>query len=312
MPHHVASIVTIFQLLQTNWIRVGRARHSNSDYNLNRLLHLASAYNSGYRYCDKLQKTRAKGRWNENARVIEKKKRETERKRENTWNSNVGERMDYENPRALPARVPESNYGSSGSIAAKNQGRKRPAEKAEETNLSGLSSARMTRTERIWSPDTFIGFNELIKRIRAGRCGWAARCAYRCLTWHPNKKHRETLDDHLEENTCICVHHNTDPPISHDIYIMTRSSGSTLGAIELATSPALTILPSLAKCALLSDTPVERIIFVHRSYQRIGLQDYEFCYLTYRWRKEFIFCVLYMLLILEVRSGIFGYFHSSD
>lgn len=150
------------------------------------------------------------------------------------WNSNVGERMDYENPRALPARVPESNYGSSGSIAAKNQGRKRSAEKAEETNLSGLSSTRMTRTERIWSPDTFIGFNELIKRIRAGRCGWAARCAYRCLIWHPNKKHRETPDNHLEENTCICVYHNNDPPISHDIYIMTRSSESTLGAIELA------------------------------------------------------------------------------
>lgn len=44
-------------------------------------------------------------------------------------NSNVGERMDYENPRALPTRVPESNYGSSGSIAAKNHERKRPAEK---------------------------------------------------------------------------------------------------------------------------------------------------------------------------------------
>lgn len=48
--------------------------------------------------------------------------------------------MDYENPRALPARVPESNYGASGS---KNHGRKRLVEKAEETNLSGLSSARM-------------------------------------------------------------------------------------------------------------------------------------------------------------------------
>lgn len=53
--------------------------------------------------------------------------------------------MDYENPRALPMRVPESNYGSSGSIAAKNHERKRPAEKAEETNLSGLSNARLTR-----------------------------------------------------------------------------------------------------------------------------------------------------------------------
>lgn len=78
--------------------------------------------------------------------------------------------MDYENPRALPTRVPESNYGSSGSIAAKNQ-RKRPTEKAEETNLSGLSSVRMMRAERIQSPDTFTGFNELIKRIRVGRCG---------------------------------------------------------------------------------------------------------------------------------------------
>lgn len=76
--------------------------------------------------------------------------------------------MDYENPRALPARVSESNYGSSGSIAAKHHGRKRPAEKAEETNLSGLSSAWMTRSERIRSPDTFTGFNELIKRTRAG------------------------------------------------------------------------------------------------------------------------------------------------
>lgn len=44
-------------------------------------------------------------------------------------------------------RVSESNYGSSGSIAAKNQGRKSPAERAEETNLSGLSSAGMTRAE---------------------------------------------------------------------------------------------------------------------------------------------------------------------
>lgn len=80
MLHHVVSIVAIFQLLQTNWIRVGRARHSNSDYNPNRSLHLASAYNSGYRYCDKLQKTRTKGRWNENARAIGKEsKRERER-----------------------------------------------------------------------------------------------------------------------------------------------------------------------------------------------------------------------------------------
>lgn len=56
--------------------------------------------------------------------------------------------MDYnENPRALPARMPESNYGSLNPIAAKNQGRKRPAERAEETNLSGLSSARMMRAE---------------------------------------------------------------------------------------------------------------------------------------------------------------------
>lgn len=39
----------------------GRVRHSNSDYNPNRSLHLASAYNSGCRYCDKLQKTRMKG-----------------------------------------------------------------------------------------------------------------------------------------------------------------------------------------------------------------------------------------------------------
>lgn len=43
--------------------------------------------------------------------------------------------MGYENPRAIPTRVPESNYGSSGSIAAKNHERKRPAERAEETNL---------------------------------------------------------------------------------------------------------------------------------------------------------------------------------
>lgn len=77
--------------------------------------------------------------------------------------------MDYENPRALPTGAPESNYGSSGSIAAKNHERKRPAEKAEETNLSGLSSVRMTRAERIQSPDTFTGFNELIKRIRVGK-----------------------------------------------------------------------------------------------------------------------------------------------
>lgn len=79
--------------------------------------------------------------------------------------------MDYENPRALPTRVPESNYGSSGSIAAKNHERKRPAERAGETNLSGLLSARMTRAERIQSPDTFTRFNELITRIRVGRCG---------------------------------------------------------------------------------------------------------------------------------------------
>jgi len=122
MLNHVASIVAIFQLLQTNWIRVGRARHSNSDYNPNRSLHLAYAYNSRYCYCDKLQKTRTKGRWNENTREKEKEK---ERERENMWNSNVGKRMDYENPRVLPARVLESNYGLSGSIAAKNHGRKR-------------------------------------------------------------------------------------------------------------------------------------------------------------------------------------------
>jgi len=139
MVNHVASIVAIFQLLQTNWIRVERARYSNSDYNPNRPLHLAYAYNSGYCYSDKLQKTRKGGKW--------KRKSEREKEREHeirmlksVWTTKIRKRYQR--------GCQSSNYGSSNSIAAKNHGRKRPAEKAKETNLSGLSSARMMRSER--------------------------------------------------------------------------------------------------------------------------------------------------------------------
>jgi len=75
--------------------------------------------------------------------------------------------------------------------------------------------------------DVLTGFNELIKRIR-GETGGRARRTCRHLTrWrHPNKKHREALErsssgdrggEKERWETRTRVHHNAEPPISHDI-----------------------------------------------------------------------------------------------
>lgn len=166
MLYHVASIVAIFQLLQTNWIRVGRVRHSNSDYNPNRSLHLASAYNSGCCYCDKLQKTRTKGRWNEkSARVIEKDRK---RESENMWNSNVRRAYGLRKSAGVTNESAGVKLWFVGFDSCEKSREKETGWKGRKTNLSGLSSAWMTWAERIQSPDTFTGFNELIKRIRVG------------------------------------------------------------------------------------------------------------------------------------------------
>lgn len=138
-PHHVALIVTIFQVLQTNWIRAGRDTRIRITTRIARsiwLLHIIPGI--GIARADKLQKTRTKER--REMKSAWARERGGGGRQTRTLESAYGDWN--ENSRASPAqRVSESNYGSSGSIAAKNQGRKSPAERAEETNLSGLSSA---------------------------------------------------------------------------------------------------------------------------------------------------------------------------
>lgn len=132
-PHHVAPIVTIFQVLQTNWFCAGRARHSNSDYSPNRSLHLASAYNSGVSgiatNCRRLER-KGEAKW--------KRGNKREREKRVRWNTHrIRIRTGLQRKSAsLEWELQESNYGSSGSISAKNQGK---SGRTGETNLSGLS-----------------------------------------------------------------------------------------------------------------------------------------------------------------------------
>lgn len=146
-----------------------------------------------------------------------------------------------------------------------------------------------------------MGFNELIKRTRAGEwCGWAARCTYQRLTRsrHTNKKYWEILD-HLGENTCTRMHHNTEPPISYDIYIMTRSSESASGTIELATSlPALDVSSyphrrSAHSCQIRPYYPRSSILLMYCFAKRCSI-----FMLNLSIPEKFIFCVKCLLLIV--------------
>lgn len=91
----------------------------------------------------------------------------------------------------------------------------------------------------------------------------------------------ERRSNDLGENTCIRMHHNTEPPISHDIYIMMRSSENASEAIELATSPPALAIPSPMKRRSCQTSPLN-VLSSFIDPVCVDSQDDEFCYLIYR------------------------------